>query len=204
LSVIKQGEHIFIAGRTGSGKSELAQIYLSGKDNAICLDTKGTEDWKRIQDVKVFTRLDELVNFGIGKAIYRPRWEELNQQYYNSFFEWIYKRGNTDVWVDEITSVCPSANVIPDYYKGCLTRGRTLGISIWSLTQRPKDIPLVTMSESKHFFIFDLNLENDRKRVQEIIACNEIKLLPSKVFEEFSFWYYNFKMEMPVIGKIKI
>lgn len=204
MSIIKQGEHSFIAGLTGSGKSELAQIYLSGKDNAICLDTKGTEEWWRIPDVKVFTRLDELVKFTYGKAIYRPRWEELNQNYFNSFFEWIYKRGNTDVWIDEAMNVCPNATVIPEYYKGCLTRGRTLGISVWSLTQRPKTIPLVIMSEAKHFFIFDLNLEADRKRIMEIVPYDEINLVPSKVYEEFSFWYYNSKLDKPVIGKIKI
>ena len=204
MSEIKQGEHVFIAGRTGCGKSELAQIYLSGKENVICLDTKGTENWLRIPDVAIFERLEDLMNFGIGKAIYRPRWEELNAEYYNSFFEWIYKRGNTDVWVDEITSICPNANTIPDFYKGCLTRGRTLGISIWSLTQRPKDIPLVVMSEAKHFYIFDLNMESDRKRIMEIVSAPELKLLPSKVFEPFAFWYYNFSMDIPVIGKINI
>ncbi len=208
MSVIKTGsmaQHIFIAGRTGSGKSELVQKYLSGYYNVICLDTKGTVDWNKIiPDIKIYTHLMDLIkNHQIGKAIYRPCWEELNPHYYNKFFEYIYLRQNTHVWIDEVMSIC-KGNDIPDFYMACLTRGRTLGINCWSVTQRPKTIPLIILSESSHFYIFDLNLEADKKRIQEIIPFKEIEEIPSKVGGEFSFWYYNFKMEHPIISKINL
>lgn len=208
MSVIKSGnmaQHIFIAGRNGSGKSELVQQYLSGYDNVVCLDTKGTVDWiKIIPDIKIYTNLIDLMKeHTYGKAIYRPRWEELNLPYYDKFFEWIYRRQNTHVWIDEVMSIC-EGNSIPNFYKACLTRGRALGINCWNVTQRPKTIPLVIMSESSHFYIFDLNLEADRKRIMEIVPFDELLELPSKVASEFSFWYYNFKLERPIISKLNI
>lgn len=198
---IKQGEHVFIAGQTGSGKSICAEIYLSGLDNVICLDTKGETNFSMIKDSPIFERLEDLIQFKEGKAIYRPRWEELNSEYYDRFFEWIYRRKNTNVWVDEVMSLYENAGSILPYHKAIMTRGRTKNISCWNVTQRPKTIPLSLISEAKHFFIFDLNVEADRKRIQEVVAQNEINTIPSKIGGEHSFWYYNFKLEKPILAK---
>jgi hypothetical protein len=200
---IEKGHHVFIAGQTGSGKSVLAEIYCAGRENVILLDTKGETNFSMIPDAPVFDRLDELVNFEQGKAIYRPRWEELNPEYYDKFFEWIYRRKNTDVWVDEVMSLYENANSILPFHKACLTRGRTRKISVWNVTQRPKTIPLTCISESKHFFIFDLNLDADRKRIMEIVPFKELETVASKAGGEFAFWYYNFKMTRPQIAKFK-
>jgi ABC-type dipeptide/oligopeptide/nickel transport system ATPase component len=200
---IEKGQHVFVAGQTGTGKSVLAEVYVSGGDNAICLDTKGETNWTMIRDVTVFDRLENLVNFKEGKAIYRPRFEELSIEYYDKFFEWIYRRKNTDVWIDELMSIYENANSILPYHKAILTRGRTKKISCWNVTQRPKTIPLGCISESKHFFIFDLNLDADRKRIMEVVAHNEINTIASKAGGEYAFWYYNFKMQKPVLGKFK-
>lgn len=199
--IIEDGRHVLVAGRTGSGKSVLAEIYCSGINNVICLDTKGETEWKTIPDVEVFDRLENLVNFKEGKAIYRPRWEELNTEHYDKFFEWIYLRKNTAVWVDEVMSIYENANTILPFHKAIMTRGRTKQISCWNVTQRPRTIPLALISEASHLFIFDLNMEQDRKRINEVVGQPEIMQIPSKLGGEFSFWYYNFKLDKPILSK---
>jgi hypothetical protein len=197
---IKNNEHVFTCGMTGSGKSVLNKVYLAGYPNVICLDTKGDVEWDEAGDIPIFDELADLIKFGEGKAIYRPRFEELNTEYYEKFFEWVYYRMNTIVWIDEIMSISDNAHYIPKYAKAILTRGRSRNTAIWGATQRPKTIPLVYMSEASHFFIFRLNLEADRKRVMEIIPHEEI----NQMIPPFKFWYYNHRLETPIKAQLKL
>jgi hypothetical protein len=199
MSVIKSDEHVFIAGGTGSGKTYLAEQYMNGFSNVIVLDTKGFFSWESSEeDIPVFTSLEDIMKFGEGKAIYRPNFEELTQEFYNSFLEWIYKRGNTVVVIDELMEVAPSPSTYPPYLKGILTRGRQKNVSCWCLTQRPKDIPIIAMSEATHFFIFRLNFPDDRERIAKIVGFDEV-LDPPGNFAQYRFWYFNAKKtERPV------
>lgn len=195
---IKPNEHVFIAGRTGSGKTFLARNYLAGYENVVVLDTKGTLTWEEAEEVTVVTHLADISRAETGKIIYRPVWEELAEEFYNAFFRWCYERGNTIVWVDEVMSVCPNAHRIPEFYKAILTRGRELNVAAWSITQRPANIPLVIMSESTHFFVFDLNLEEDRKRLTEITGMIELSKKPGK----YNFWYARIDADRPIKARL--
>lgn len=205
-NVIKNDEHVFIAGQTGSGKSFLKQAYLSGYKNVISLDLKGKLTYKPFLDnVPVIDNLDDLMQVGEGKYIYRPRFEEIEDTtYMEKFFEWIYFRQNTIVDIDEIIALTEigGSQYIPRYAKAILTRGRERQTTIWGATQRPKTIPLVYMSEATHFFIFSLKLQDDRKRVQEIIPYNEVlQEIPKQTHQ---FWYYNDRMDRPQKASMKI
>src|SRR5690606_17109539 len=170
---IPPNEHVFIGGQTGSGKTFLARKYLAGYRYVVALDTNGNLDLPEIprDQITIVTRLLNLPNARTPKIIYRPVREELNEAYDNEFFRGVYRRQNTIVWVDEAMSVSPNPLRIPEYYKACLTRGRELGIGVWSLSQRPAKIALEILSESTHFFIFRLNLQEDRKRLREITGA---------------------------------
>lgn len=198
---IKSNEHVFVAGRTGSGKTYLTRKYLAGYKHVVVLDTKGKIEWPEIpeEEKTLVTKLSELEKAQTPKIIYRPNWSELDFAYYDAFFQWVYARQNTIVWVDEVMSICPNPLKIPSYYKACLTRGRELGIGVWSLTQRPAGIPLVVMSEATHFFVFELNMKEDRKRLTEITGMVQFMQKPKK----YHFWYYNSEMDNPVLAVLK-
>jgi len=202
--VIPPNEHVFIAGRTQSGKTYLERKFLSRYKNVAILDTKGKFDWPEIPEKKktLVTRLDELSTVRTDKIIYRPEFQELNLDCYDTFFFWVYMRGHTIVGVDEAMNVSPNPLVIPEWYKGCLTRGAELGVGVWSLSQRPSGIASVIMSECSHFFCFDLNLEEDRKKVAKIAGVNEFLTKPSEVGGKYSFWYYNFSMDNAVLMRL--
>lgn len=195
--IIKTSEMVFTCGMTGSGKTFAMKQYLKGYANAIVLDLKGTFEFEDL-DVPIFDKLKDLESFGKGKAIYRPCFQELNKEYYEKFFEWVYFRQNTICYIDEIMALSDNPTYIPIYAKAILTRGRERNTAIWGATQRPKTIPLVYMSEATHLFIFRLNLEADKKRVMEIIPYDEIM----QNIEKRQFWYYNIEMDKPVLSKL--
>jgi hypothetical protein len=149
--------------------------------------------------------IKELVsNAKEGKYIYRPIWEELNTEYYNKFFEYCYKRGNTIVWVDELGSVASGAMNFPDYLRAIYTRGRQLNVVIWGLTQRPFNVPIICMSEASHIICFSLNMQQDRERVAMISESDELLKKPDIVAKnEYAFWYHNVKKNTTTLGVLK-
>jgi hypothetical protein len=217
---IPANHHVGVFGRNGGGKTWGTRKYLAGYGHVVCLDTKGTTAWPEIPGTRwdpdqqtnpgklldpgpnlaLVTHLADLMKVSpkIEKIIYRPVWEEMKEEYYNSFFKWIYMRQNCIVWVDEAMSVSPNPFSIPEYYKACLTRGRELNIGVWSLSQRPAGIAQVILSECKHFFVYDLNMPQDRKKLAEITGAVELLEQPG----EFNFWYYYITWEHAVKARL--
>jgi len=199
---IKHNEHVFIAGMTQSGKTFLAKEYLRNVDQQVfVLDTKGLFSWN-MEDEIIINHLSELPKQkDFKKVIYRPVWQELEPEFYDSFFKFCMMRGNCIVVVDETMQVCPNYARLPDWYKGILTRGMELGVSVWSLSQRPAKIPLEILSESTHYFIFRLNIKQDRERIIDYTGYENFIEIP----EQYSFWYFNtVKAEEPVKAKFII
>jgi hypothetical protein len=208
MSKIKQSEHVFICGRTGSGKTFLAETYLAGFPNVVVLDTKGFVDWNLAGFPPVYDSLSELVkNVKDGKAIYRPNPFEMDMEFYDKFFEWVYERQNTIVYIDELMSIATSSQ-IPFFLKAILTRGRQRNTACWSLTQRPSGIPIICMSEATHFFVFDLNIKEDRDRLKKITGNEIMDYKPSELCKingknmEYPFFYYNYKMDKPNLSEM--
>lgn len=199
---ILTSEHVFVAGRTGSGKTYLARKYLAGFPYVVALDSKGTLHWPEIpeKNLALVTELEALPRLPAEKThiIYRPRWEEMDFDHYDAFFQWCYLRGNTQVWIDELMAVCPSPMKIPPYLKAIYTRGRELNVSAWGLTQRPTGIPVLTMSEASHFFIFDLNMPQDREKLVEVTGHQEFYEQPGK----YTFWYYFVENDRPIKARL--
>jgi hypothetical protein len=135
-----------------------------------------------------------------SKIIYRPSWEEMNMETFNAFFKWCFMRGQTIVWVDEVMSITPNPSVIPDYYKAILTRGRELGVSVWSLTQRPSGISQLPISEASHIFGFDLNMPQDREKIAKVTGAPEFLEKPGK----YLFWHYFVENEHATLATLKL
>ncbi len=216
IAYIKPNESVFIAGRTGSGKTFLAKTYLANYPAVIALDTKEDLSWPEVpkDDLNIITRLADLP-YAAGqprcKVIYRPQLDEMKPEYWDEFFRYCYERKNCIAWIDEVMSICPTPYKIPEYYKGILTRGRSRNTACWSLSQRPSGIPIVIMSESKHFFIFDLNMAEDRERVAQVTGSPEIRIKPDqfareqlKIRGEHYFWYYYITWDSAQLGIMAI
>lgn len=213
MNNILPSEHVFVAGQTGGGKSFLTEIYLSNFPHVVMLDTKGemlqrkTEGkklWKGVPDkeVELIEHLSDLDYVDTPKIIYSPSFEELNEEYYNEFFRWAYFRQNTTVWVDEAMSVSKNSQTIPEFYKAILTRGRSRNTSVWSLTQRPVGLAPIIMSQSTHYFIFNLQLNQDREKVADVTGAPEFYEKPSQGKQKYLFWYFKDGWEHAVKGRM--
>lgn len=211
---ITNRQHVAVCGKTGTGKTFLARQYLAGFTRVFALDTKGYLSWPEVpgttwrgvegeqladgnKEIVIIDRARDLEKAAKSypKVIYRPDRVEMAPEFYDAFFEFCYYHHNCISWVDESLNVCPSPFKIPEYYKGILTRGRQLNVAAWSLTQRPSGLPQLILSESTHFFVFNLNLDADRDKLAAITGCKELSDKPGVSYvrgrEIPNFWYFN-------------
>jgi len=146
--------------------------------------------------------IKDLANYAGGRVVYRPNRYELNGDNYDAFYEWAYDWAGKNVrtwrtpWgdfkysliilTDELFAVVQAGKT--DGFTACLTRGRSRGLGMWNLCQRPMFIPLFAISESDHRFMFRLNMPQDRKRMAE--ACGLPELLDNPPGEH-GFWYHR-------------
>lgn len=219
IATIGQDEHVFIPGMTGSGKSVLAEIYLAGAafPHVVMLDTKGQvyERRKKKQplwrglvegtDFVVVERLADLNRVRTPKMIYAPVWEEQTPEHYNSLMQWVYRRENTTLWIDELMEVAPGPTRYPDYLKALYTRGRSKNVGVWACTQRSLDIPTIVLSNSSHYFVFNMNQPQDRKRLADVTGIQEFHDKPGDIArDKFAFWYFKNGSLNAEIGKLTI
>ena len=187
---IRRSDRVFIVGKTGSGKTTLATTLLARLPWVVVLDPKHQFTFDQAGN----RRSDILITKSLAEAdkhddptpiIYRPDVREAKAGC-EDFWEWIWLRENTIVYVDEVTSVSPTVNM-PYGYQRAIQQGRGKNIGVWSATQRPARIPTNLLTEAEHVFAFELRALNDLKRMAEytdpIIIDERVK--------GFEFYYYS-------------
>ena len=195
---IPTNKHVLICGTTGTGKSYLAEQYLKNYQYVIKLDTKdetserrrdGLSPWeglKENKDFSVTSDFDSLDRIETDKIIFNPNYYEQTEDLFNMFFDWVFLRENTIVWIDEIMGLATSHR-IPRALLRCYTQGRSKNVGLWACSQRPAGIPAIILSNSDYYFIFNMNNINDRKRIYDMTGCVEMLELP----KGHNFWYYK-------------
>lgn len=186
-----RGSRTFIGGKTGTGKTTLSIRLLEAmcnKQSLVIIDPKGNYPWPH--DAVLVTNAQELnANNTEPVIIVRPQLGEDNFEFYDQVIQWVYLRGNTILYIDELYLLRNGTRYPPSLLLICTT-GRTQGITFIAGAQRPSLIPLVVMSEAEYFFIFRLNMEEDRKRLSKIV---DRKMLTAQTGHNF--WYKNEDME---------
>lgn len=211
LNVIEPNKHVFVCGMTGTGKSFLCENYLRTYQYVVKLDTKdetgerraeGKSPWAGLREGKDFTvcqSLDELEGIETDKIIFVPDYDEQNEETYNRFFRWIFERGNCILWIDELMSI-GSVNSFPKELGRIMTQGRSKGVGVWACTQRPSGIPAIVPSNSSYFFVFDMSLPQDRKKLVDTTGMVKMFEYP----RDFNFWYYKMGSRDCVKARLKV
>jgi hypothetical protein len=202
---IGKNDRAILIGATGCGKTLLARFLVDdpAKPFSVVYDTKGLisspmlqapqDRWMGHKVYDNFEMLIESQKKNLTKeprVIYRPPIEEERDAVAQDvFFEWIYDRWKTRLYVDEAYSILGGTNP-SQYLQACLSRGRERGISTVISTQRPARIPVITMSESEHIFVFRLNAKRDRETAGELIDVEPRAFHPSEL-KDHQFYYFN-------------
>lgn len=192
---IGYGQHAFIVGHTGNGKSVLAKYLVNDSivPYSVVYDAKhddGIGDWPNQTMVHSMGKLVRYLNANREKnsehrrLIYRPSFddsEDKDQQ--NIFFRTMFERGGTRVYTDEVSKLVGTTYVCRGFLQ-CMQLGRSRGISMVNGCQRPSNITQVILSEATWFYIFKLNLRTDREKMEELtdVPQSEFQMLPKYHF----------------------
>lgn len=191
---VKEGEdaqRAFFVGKTRSGKTYAmlqAMKPFVGHTQVQILNSKNDRTLRNIPGAKYVYSLAEINQYKFPEypiVVYIPMGEEMNPKFLDKWCQWIYERGNTLAFVDEITQVAegtrPGQGFINLY-----TRGAARGITVFGGNQRPRNLPKICETESEHFYVFRLKSEEDRKHVAQFTHPAVIR----PVTDKHGFFYY--------------
>lgn len=177
-------ERVFFVGRTGSGKTTLADrlIRSLGYRTAV-IDPKHRWEFPGYKLVTGYEPDPRLV-----RQVFRPRagdedgWFD-TEAYLQQI--WSYDVP-TVVYIDELTAVTTPRNTVPTL-ADFVRLGRQRKFGTWYASQRPKDVPSLFFTEADHWFMFDLRYEGDREKCVGFLG----ERVGERITEKYAFYYSN-------------
>jgi hypothetical protein len=156
-----------IYGQTGSGKTNAALWHLAESEQYmqmpyLILDYKGDPLIAGVQATPL--RLGARMPGEPGLYVARPL-PETDDAWVEDLLESVWQRGNTGVFVDEGYMLGARSK----WFNAVLTQGRSKGIPLITLTQRPVWLSRFVISEAGFHQVFFLSDESDRDIVQRFI-----------------------------------
>ena len=190
--LIKRNDRVFFGGRTGSGKTTIADklIKITGY-RTVVIDPKHSWDFPGYHHVKTYDPHPET-----RRQVFRPKddadegWEDLIR-FLTDVWEFDVP---TVVYVDELTSVTTPRRA-PRVLSTLVRLGRQRGFGTWYASQRPKDCPSLFFTEAEHWLIFDLITQDDRDKVSGYMGDK----VRGRVMEPYAFWYMAPHMRDPLL-----
>lgn len=160
---IRTDERVFICGKTGSGKTTLAKWLTAKIRRLIVLDSKGTLSSWGLTDFDNKAKSALVHGEACRARALAPIGDDIDTSaFWNDVFRFAFEAGNVTLYIDELFAIVEPGQRPPAYLSACYTRGREFGVGVWASTQRPSWVPLFTMSEAEHYFMFRMNLAKDR------------------------------------------
>lgn len=186
-------QRILVLGKTGTGKTCCAVWHLAQKDFNeeiwIVLNHKGDD---LIDSIAGAHHVDlDFRPTEAGLYIYHPI-PDVNDPEVTQLLWDIHAMGNIGVYVDE-------GYMIPDRdpaFQALLTQGRSKGIPMIILSQRPVWLTRFAISESDFFQVFQLGDKRDRETVQGFVPVDLDQMMSAPVntiplLEKYHSIYYD-------------
>ena len=212
FEVIPSNKHVLVCGTTGTGKSYFCEHYIRASYKYVVkLDTKdevserrmeGRPVWEGLEegkDVTVCHKLEELDDCETDKIIFCPDFYDQTIEMFETFFNWVFARQNTVLWIDELMSI-GTAQAYPRALGRIMQQGRSKNVGVFACTQRPSGIPSIVPANASYFVIYAMPLPQDRKKVMEVSGMPELYEMP----DGHNFWFYKVGDKKPSMCKLEI
>lgn len=173
---IRGDDRTLIVGKTGSGKTYASKLLLSKYPRVLYLDGLHRLDL----EVSTLEQAQEQMSEDVFQVCVDDN--DIFTELVDSHFD----TGGFVIYIDEVYSICPPQKATPEIINRIWTRGRGNNIGAWAATQRPSWLPLFLLSESEHYLIFKLQLEEDRKRMSKIVGPKALQTIK----DEHGFNYF--------------
>ena len=175
---IRSDRHVFVAGMTRSGKTELMRSLLNKFPRVLVHDRKNEwGDWARknhyitIHDTG---SLQAAIQKGYKRMVYMPADPGMDD--FDDVCHTVFQTGNIYFVVDEAQSYSPYGR-IPFYFGELMRLGAGRGIGVCSLVQRPRETGNVLISEASIVIVFRLQLDTDRQKISSFVGKEVFELL---------------------------
>lgn len=187
---IKSNQHIFVSGRTRSGKSILIRSLLPSLPRVIYHDRKMEhQDLMTSYHFSLCNNPSEVITAlqkGIKRILYQPHDPDISD--FDELCKIIFNTGNCTLVVDEAAALY-EIHKAPLWAKELIRLGAQRGIGVWNLTQRPRGCDGVIISESSYIISFRLNLGTDRQKIVEI--CGKEVDEPLRTLPLYYFMFFD-------------
>lgn len=180
------GDRLFITGPSGSGKTTVAKAILVQKSNGVIIDTKnsGEDGFEEIAEPVTWRDLKKV---RAGRFVWAASEDFIvDAKVQDRFFRGALRGSGRWFYVDEAFNLIKTPGL-----KIFLAQCRGMKVSPIIGAQRPSGIPLGVVNDSNLYIVFNLALDDDRKRMQTAIG----RKIPWEQLEgtEHSFMIFNNK-----------
>lgn len=188
---LEPGQKVLIAGQNGSGKSVLASRFAAGFQRVVVYDPKDDPSALIVNAAHLDTAR-EVVRRLPGRVLYRPSAVEMRAP--DEFIDVICRglmasarRGDppTSLVIHELGDLT-TAYRIGDGLSELIRKGRSLGITVVLVSQRPQGISVMARSEAQHVCCFTLLDPSDRDAMAALMGP-EVRPRPLPL--DFTWWY---------------
>ena len=188
----KQGEHLTILGRTGTGKTRLASALLRARRSVISLVTKADDssrylpnDSRRpIRHVRDISTSDPRRRY----YVLEPRLQDQQAEALAAMRR-VWADGGWTLYLDELFYLEKQLG-LRQPIELLLTQGRSKGLTIVCGMQRPAWVSMFAVSEPTHVVCFPLAHPDDRKRVLQATSADLAEPL-ARLHRYEALWYYR-------------
>jgi len=193
---IKSSDRIAIFGKTGTGKTTFTKRVLWPLYTRRVFHDAKCESNDLLTNAALCrtpNELQQVIKNGKVSILYQPA--NLSPDDFNKVCEIVYQATNFTLFVDEVSKFC-SPSWIEPWHDEIMTRGRSRGVGIVNLSQRPRRCHNTVISEAEHFLVYRLQLETDIAKIKEI--------LPKKYADMISTLPYHHCIYSDSLGQIKL
>jgi hypothetical protein len=181
----KQGEHVVVIGRTGSGKTYLISKLIQLRQYVVFFRTK--PDKNKFPDLFHTRTADAMRHFNGMRLLLEPDYKRQAVEGYR-MLDNAWQDGSWCVVIDELWYAEEQLG-LRDYVNRMLTQGRSKDISAVLGVQRPVDISRFALSETKHLFIFQTEGRDLKFTLRDSTTDRIVPAVQS--LQRYEFIYYN-------------